>query len=100
MELQSSGDTARTAAVLKRLARIWTPENVAVSHVALNCGIGSSSLKADVKALDKLKVVRERDSAYSGSKYRSCTLCARCFGASKFAFDKRLIDHDLGRDIG
>jgi hypothetical protein len=36
--------------------------------VALNCGIGSSSLKADVKALEKLQIVRRRNSLYFGSK--------------------------------
>ena len=35
--------------------------------MALNCGIGSSSLKADVKAFDKLHTVRGRNSSYCGS---------------------------------
>jgi hypothetical protein len=36
--------------------------------VALNCGMGSSSLKAEVKALERLQIVRERNSSYFGSK--------------------------------
>ena len=50
--------------------------------VALNWGIGSSSLKADVNALDRLHRVRGRKSSYCGSKYKSCTRRARCFGTS------------------
>jgi hypothetical protein len=34
--------------------------------VALNCGIGSSSLKADVKVFDRLHMVRDRNSSYCG----------------------------------
>jgi hypothetical protein len=37
--------------------------------VALNCGIGSSFLKALVNALDKLPIVRPENSSYYGSKY-------------------------------
>jgi hypothetical protein len=33
----------------------------------LNCGIGSSSLKAEVKAFDRLQIVRDRNSSYFGS---------------------------------
>jgi hypothetical protein len=36
--------------------------------VALNCGIGSSSLNAEVKALERLQIVRDRNSSYLGSK--------------------------------
>jgi hypothetical protein len=38
--------------------------------VALNWGIGSSSLKADVNAFDRLQIVLDRNSSYFGSKYR------------------------------
>jgi hypothetical protein len=41
--------------------------------VALNCGIGSSSLNADVKAFERLQIVRAQNSSYFGSKYRSWT---------------------------
>src|SRR5579864_8493920 len=50
--------------------------------VALNCGMGSTSLNADVNALERLQIVRDRNSSYFGLKYRSCTVRARCFGAS------------------
>jgi hypothetical protein len=36
--------------------------------VALNCGMGSSCLNADVNALERLQIVRGRKSSYSGSK--------------------------------
>ena len=52
--------------------------------VALNCGIRSSSLKADVNALERLQIVSGRNSSYFSSKYRSCTVRTRCFGASSF----------------
>ena len=47
--------------------------------VALTRGMGSSSLKADVKAFDRLQIVRDRNSSYRGPKYRSCSVRARCF---------------------
>ena len=36
--------------------------------VALNCGIGSSSLNALVKAFERLHIVRGENSSYCGSK--------------------------------
>ena len=39
--------------------------------VALNCGIGPCALSAEVKALDRLEIVRDLNSSYFGSKYRS-----------------------------
>ena len=36
--------------------------------VALNCGMGSNSLKADVNAFERLQIVRARNSSYSDSK--------------------------------
>jgi hypothetical protein len=62
--------------------------------VALNWGIGSSSLKADVNAFDRLQIVLDRNSSYYGSKYRSWTVRVRCFGASS-AFHEGLIDDHL-----
>src|SRR6478735_6427235 len=50
--------------------------------VALNCGTGSSFLKALVKAFDRLHMVRGENSGYSGSKYWRWTSCSRPFGAS------------------
>jgi len=40
--------------------------------VALNCGMGSNSLNAEVNALEN--IVRDLNSSYFGSKYRSCTV--------------------------
>lgn len=39
--------------------------------VALNWGIGSSSSNMDVKAFDRLQIVRGRNSSHFGSKYNS-----------------------------
>jgi hypothetical protein len=36
--------------------------------VALNCGMGSSSLNDDVNALETLQIVRGRNSSYFGSR--------------------------------
>ena len=62
--------------------------------VALNWGIGSSSLKADVNAFARLQMVLDRNSSYFGSKYRSWTVRVRCFGASS-AFQEGLVDDRL-----
>jgi hypothetical protein len=56
--------------------------------VALNCRMGSSSLKAEVNALEGLQIVRDRNSSYLGSKYKSCTARARCFDASSLPSTK------------
>ena len=47
-----------------------------------NSGIGSNSLNADVNAFERLQMVRDRNSSYFGSKYKSCTVRARSFGTS------------------
>ncbi len=41
--------------------------------VALNCGTGSSSLKALVNAFDKLHIVRERTSTTTRGHHRRAT---------------------------
>jgi hypothetical protein len=56
------GSPAGTAMSLKRLSR-----NSPGLAVALNCRIGSRCLKADVKAFDRLQIVRDRNSSYCGS---------------------------------
>jgi len=40
--------------------------------------MGSSSLKAEVNAFDRLQIVRGRNSSYFGSKYRSWTDPSSC----------------------
>jgi Phage integrase family len=52
--------------------------------VALNCGTGSSLLKAPVNALDRLHIVRGENFSYCGSKYSQWTSdipCGRPRGA-------------------
>jgi len=51
-----------------RLRRTRASRNSPSLAVALNWGIGSSSLKADVKAFDRLQIVRDRNSSYFGLK--------------------------------
>jgi hypothetical protein len=52
----------------KKLARTRTSKNSPSFAAALNWGIGSSSLKADVNAFDRLQIVRDWKSSYFGSK--------------------------------
>jgi hypothetical protein len=44
--------------------------------------MGYSSLNAEVNEFERLQIVRDRNSSYFGSTYRSWTVRARCFGAS------------------
>jgi hypothetical protein len=44
--------------------------------VALNCGMGSNSLNAEVNALERLQIVRGRNSSYDCGKTRSAA--CRC----------------------
>lgn len=46
-------------------SRLMNAPNFAV---VLNCGIGSSSLNAEVKAFERLHIVRDANSGYGGSK--------------------------------
>jgi integrase len=62
--------------VYRGKVRNWGKTQKALTHsqelaklaVALNCGIGSSSLNADVNALERLHMVHSRISWYFGSK--------------------------------
>ena len=53
-----------------RTARSVLPGIIPSLTVALNCGMESSSLKAEVIAFTRLKIVRRRKSSYLGSKYQ------------------------------
>ena len=67
--------------------------------VTLNCGMGSSSLNADVKALERLQIVRDWNSSYFGSKLEAMHRAGKMLGNFKLALDKGLVDHNLGSDI-
>src|SRR2546426_11565414 len=56
--------------------------------VALNCGIGSSSLNALVNALERLHVVLGANSSICGLKYRSWTRRAKGLGTSNWPSTK------------
>jgi hypothetical protein len=53
--------------LVKRIVRIASRNSPSFA-VARKWGIGSSSLKAEVKAFERLPIVRERNSSYFGSK--------------------------------
>src|ERR1035441_6851828 len=57
--------------------------NPASLAVTLNWGIGSNSLKAVVKALERLQSVRGEKSSYCGLKYCAWTTRSRWRGASR-----------------
>src|SRR5580692_7749702 len=81
------GAAGRVARWLERLEN-RASRNSPSFAVALNCGMGSSSLNADVNALERLQIVRGRNWSYFGSKYRSCTVRARCLVALHVKFSK------------
>jgi hypothetical protein len=54
--------------------------------VTLNCGMGSSSLNAEVNALERLQLVRVRNSSCFGSKYRFVYRARQMFRGFEFAF--------------
>jgi hypothetical protein len=66
---------------------------------ALNCGIGSSSLNADVNAFERLQMVRGVNSSYS-VRSRVHGRSGRDVSAFQFAFDECLVDDHFYRDIG
>jgi hypothetical protein len=53
-------------------------------------------LNADVKAFDRLQIVRDWNSSYFGSKYKIVHGPRELFWSFQFAFNKRLVDHNLG----
>jgi len=62
--------------------RLWT--------LALALWGGSVFLNAEVNALERLQMVRGRNSLYFGSKWRSCTVRARCFESFEFCPQRML----------
>jgi hypothetical protein len=58
--------------------------------------MGSSSLNADVNALERLQIVRGRNSSYLGSKHGA----SEVLGCFELALHERLVDHHLRRDVG
>jgi hypothetical protein len=76
-------------------ADIWEI-NAPSFAVALNWGMGSSSLNALVNAFERLHIVRGENSSYSGWKYSRCTSERRLRGASQLAIHKRGISLDRG----
>jgi hypothetical protein len=59
--------------------------------VALNCGTGSSFLKALVKAFDKLHIVLAENSGHCGSKYSRLDLRQQASWRFQLAVDERRV---------
>ena len=62
------GGPAGTAKLPQKACEKRASRNSPSFAVALNWGIGSSSLNAEVKAFERLQIVRDRNSSYCGSK--------------------------------
>jgi hypothetical protein len=52
------------------------------SRLELRDEIQFFECRSEVNAFERLQIVPDRISSYVGSKYGSCTVRARCFGAS------------------
>jgi len=61
----------------------------------LNCGMGSSSLNAEVNAFAKLHRVRGANSSNCGLKYKSCHTAGEMLRRFERFFDKSLVNHEL-----
>jgi len=62
------GGPPGTAMLFQKACENRASRNSPSLAVALNCGMGSSSLNADVNGLERLQIVRKRNSSYFGSK--------------------------------
>ena len=67
--------------------------------MALNCGMGSNSLNAEVKAFDGLHIVGGWKSSCSGAKYKSHTP-RQMLRSVQFVLHERSVYDQLGRCIG
>jgi hypothetical protein len=65
----------------------------------MNCGIGSSSLNAEVNALERLQIVRGRNFFVTRLEVQLVDGAGKVSRSFQFALDERLLDHHLGRDI-
>src|SRR5258708_18167408 len=61
--------------------------------------MGSSSLNAEVNALERLQIVRGLNSSCFGSKIQVMHGPGKVFRSFKLALHKRLVDDHLGGDI-
>ena len=67
--------------------------------VALNCGTGSSSLNAEVNALERLQMVRGLNSSYFGFKVEVVHAAGTMLGNFQSALDESLVDDHLCCDV-
>src|SRR5260370_7527390 len=65
----------------------------------LNCGMGSSSLNADVNALERLQTVRDRNSVLR-LEIQIMHRAGKLFRGFQFALDDCLVDDHFRRDVG
>jgi hypothetical protein len=68
--------------------------------VALNWGIGSSSLNADVNALERLQIRPRPELLVLWLKVQVVHSTGKMLRSLQFSLHERLIDHHLGGDIG
>src|SRR5258708_1904737 len=61
--------------------------------------MGSSSLNAEVNALERLQIVRGLTSSYLGSKIQVMHGPGKVFWSFQLALHKRLVDDHLGGDV-
>ena len=83
-----TGGPASTAMLPQKACEKRASKNSPRFAVALNWGIGSSSLKAEVKAFDRLEIVRDRNSSYFGSKYGIVHGASKVLRRLQSAFDE------------
>src|ERR1700731_396398 len=87
---------ASTAPQARRTREKQVSRNSPSLAVALS-GMGSSSLNAEVNALESLQMVRGRNSSYFEIQIMHRT--GKMFRGFQFALDKRLVDDHLGSDV-
>jgi hypothetical protein len=68
--------------------------------VAVNCGMGSSFLKALVNAFERLHMVLAENSGYCGSKYQLVDLGEQASWSFQLAVDERRVVDQLRRVSG
>jgi hypothetical protein len=68
--------------------------------VALNCGMGSNSLNAEVNAFDRLQSRARPEFLILRLEVQVMHGAGKVLGSFEFAFDECLIDDHLRRDIG
>lgn len=94
---RGTSDTARPA---RTTVRTWASKNSPSFAVALKCGIGSSSLKADVNAFEKTTNRARWQFAEFQLEIQIVHRTRQVFWSFQFALHERFANHNLRADIG